>query len=294
MGNTRCCCLRSQPRCLLPAEKPGICPLAEEAPLAPCGTACTKDWQCPGAQKCCSSSRCGSVCSAPEPGEEMVARAVIPPGMVGSKLLGTGCGTALPQGRHSGPGPGHPEAAQKEVPATQGDPSSCCLFLPLSEKPGECPKVRPQHASEPCTEMDSCSHDRDCSRQEKCCFSGCAMHCTRPAQGERGSPATSTGKRCDSGAGTPVLGLRPPPWGWDPHRHPRPLLGQSTPGSARGQGRAGSCGAGAGGSAWMTASAGEGRSAVTLAAAGSAWPCPQVEGTACSGEAGHSPPRAAR
>uniref|UniRef100_A0A8C5NHX6 WAP domain-containing protein n=1 Tax=Junco hyemalis TaxID=40217 RepID=A0A8C5NHX6_JUNHY len=55
------------PRCLLPAEKPGICPLADEAPLAPCGTACTKDGQCPGAQKCCSSSRCGSVCSAPEP-----------------------------------------------------------------------------------------------------------------------------------------------------------------------------------------------------------------------------------
>uniref|UniRef100_A0A8C3TZS9 WAP domain-containing protein n=1 Tax=Catharus ustulatus TaxID=91951 RepID=A0A8C3TZS9_CATUS len=58
------------------------------------------------------------------------------------------------------------------------------LLLPLSDKPGECPKVRPQHTSEPCTETDSCTHDRDCSRQEKCCFSGCAMRCTRPAQGE--------------------------------------------------------------------------------------------------------------
>uniref|UniRef100_U3JPK7 WAP domain-containing protein n=1 Tax=Ficedula albicollis TaxID=59894 RepID=U3JPK7_FICAL len=101
----------------MPPEKPGICPLAEEAPLAPCGTTCTKDWQCPGAEKCCSSSRCGYVCSAPEP-----------------------------------------------------------------DKPGECPKVRPQRTSEPCTETDSCTHDRDCSRQEKCCFSGCAMRCTRPAQ----------------------------------------------------------------------------------------------------------------
>uniref|UniRef100_A0A8U7ND00 Uncharacterized protein n=1 Tax=Corvus moneduloides TaxID=1196302 RepID=A0A8U7ND00_CORMO len=83
----------------LSEEKPGICPLAEEAPLAvtPCGTTCTKDWQCPGAEKCCSSSRCGHVCSAPEPGEEIVARTVIPPGML-SKLLGAGCGTALPRG----------------------------------------------------------------------------------------------------------------------------------------------------------------------------------------------------
>lgn len=85
------------PLYLLPPEKPGICPLAEEAPLAeaPCGTTCTKDWQCPGAEKCCNSSRCGHVCSAPEPGEEMVARTVIPPGML-SKLLGGGRGTALP------------------------------------------------------------------------------------------------------------------------------------------------------------------------------------------------------
>ncbi|NXI04381.1 WAP protein, partial [Pachycephala philippinensis] len=108
------CCLRGCDYVCLPPsrEKPGICPLAEDAPLAvaPCGTTCTKDWQCPGAEKCCSSSRCGLVCSAPEP-----------------------------------------------------------------DKPGECPKVRPQHTSEPCTEVDSCSHDRDCSRQEKCCFSGCAM-----------------------------------------------------------------------------------------------------------------------
>ncbi|NXR32130.1 WAP protein, partial [Zosterops hypoxanthus] len=107
------CCLRGCDYVCLPPsqEKPGICPLAEETPLASCGTPCTKDWQCPGAEKCCNSSRCGYTCSAPEP-----------------------------------------------------------------DKPGECPKVRPQQPWQPCTEMDSCSHDRDCSRQEKCCFSGCAMH----------------------------------------------------------------------------------------------------------------------
>ncbi|NXX37655.1 WAP protein, partial [Nicator chloris] len=103
------CCLRGCDYVRLPhPEIQGICPLAEEAPLAPCGTTCTKDWQCPGPEKCCNSSRCGYVCLAPE-------------------------------------------------------------------KPGECPKVRPQHPSEPCMETHPCTHDRDCSRQEKCCFSGCAM-----------------------------------------------------------------------------------------------------------------------
>ncbi|KAI1233381.1 hypothetical protein IHE44_0004555, partial [Lamprotornis superbus] len=105
------------PRCLLSPEKPGICPLAEEALLAPCGTTC----------------RGGGLRSA----------------------------------------------------AAAADVATC------AQPPNQ---VRPQHTSEPCTETDSCTHDRDCSRQEKCCFSGCAMRCTRPAQGERGSPATSTGK----------------------------------------------------------------------------------------------------
>ncbi|KFW77757.1 Whey acidic protein, partial [Manacus vitellinus] len=65
----------------------------------------------------------------------------------------------------------------------------CCLsgcdyvcLPPSQDKPGECPKVRPQQISEPCLEKDSCAHDRDCPRQEKCCFSGCAMCCTRPAR----------------------------------------------------------------------------------------------------------------
>ncbi|NXF13017.1 WAP protein, partial [Smithornis capensis] len=113
-GKEKCCLHGCDYVCLRPLqEKPGICPLAEEAPLAAalCGTTCTGDWQCPGAEKCCNSSRCGLVCLAPEP-----------------------------------------------------------------DKPGECPKVRPQQTSEPCTEEDSCTHDRDCPRQEKCCFSGCAMH----------------------------------------------------------------------------------------------------------------------
>ncbi|NXU93639.1 WAP protein, partial [Xiphorhynchus elegans] len=112
-GKEKCCLRGCDYICVPPSQgKAGICPLAEEAPLAtaPCGTTCIGDWHCPGAEKCCSSSRCGQVCLAPEP-----------------------------------------------------------------DKPGECPKVRPRRMSEPCTEEDSCAHDRDCPRQEKCCFSGCAM-----------------------------------------------------------------------------------------------------------------------
>lgn len=41
----------------------------------------------------------------------------------------------------------------------------------------------------------------------------------------------------------------------------------------------------------MTVCASERRSAVTPAVAGSAWPCPEVEGTACSGGACPSPPQ---
>ncbi|NWI31885.1 WAP protein, partial [Sula dactylatra] len=49
------------------AEKPGICPLAKEAltTTAPCSTTCAGNWQCLGAEKCCSS-RCGHVCLAPK------------------------------------------------------------------------------------------------------------------------------------------------------------------------------------------------------------------------------------
>ncbi|XP_051659124.1 SCO-spondin-like isoform X2 [Manacus candei] len=187
-GKEKCCLSGCDYVCLPPSqEKPGICPLAEEAPLAtsPCGTTCIQDWQCPGAEKCCSSSRCGPVCLAPEPGEEKVTRTglshtrhVKAPGgkmwdgaAIGQLLRPPGCSL------HSAP-----RLQKKGVPTAWCGPCPCCPFLPISDKPGKCPKVRPQQISEPCLEKDSCAHDRDCPRQEKCCFSGCAMCCTRPAR----------------------------------------------------------------------------------------------------------------
>lgn len=165
----------------------------------------------------------------------------------------------------------------RRVPAVQGVP----VPVPAapshpSDKPGECPRVRPQQPPELCEEEDSCAHDRDCPRQEKCCFSGCAMRCARPARGERGQPRPCMGH---SVCGTCTLS--------------RSLPAQSTPGSARRQSHAGTRGTGAGASAWMTASAGERRSAATPAAPGSVWPCPEVAGAFLPGGAGHQPPRVA-
>ncbi|XP_032304536.1 whey acidic protein-like isoform X3 [Coturnix japonica] len=199
-GEEKCCLQGCDYVCLRPdQEKPGICPLSEQAEESRCQELCAGDGQCPGDEKCCSS-RCGHVCMAPEP-----------------------------------------------------------------DKPGQCPKVRPQLTSEPCTEDDDdCLHDRDCPRQEKCCFSGCAMRCSRPARGvgRRLGPSCTTGKEQQHQHCRQCRG---------PCTQPRPLLPQSIPGGAPGQSRAGTPGTDIGTSAWMTACAGGMRSAATQAALGPAW-----------------------
>lgn len=77
-------------------EKPGICPLSEQAAGSRCQDPCAGDGQCPGDEKCCST-RCGHVCMAPEPGEGAVMglcqQCVTQPGTVPSLLQ--------PAGRHS-------------------------------------------------------------------------------------------------------------------------------------------------------------------------------------------------
>lgn len=82
-----------QLHCLLSPEKPSICPVATEAPAAaaPCGIACAGDWQCPGNEKCCSST-CGRVCSAPERGEDTGTGAAGPHGHDGNAPLGQDMG----------------------------------------------------------------------------------------------------------------------------------------------------------------------------------------------------------
>ncbi|XP_035199686.1 uncharacterized protein LOC118176675 isoform X2 [Oxyura jamaicensis] len=190
-GEEKCCLRGCDHVCLHPArEKPGICPLTEAAPRtrAPCQASCAEDRQCPGDEKCCSSSRCGRVCLAPERG----AGTATGPGAGPSLLQHTGsrCHRLRPAQTSSG----HSARGCGRRRGPQGRDSDVCSPLPmgqlargsaaplpasLSDKPGQCPKVRPRQL---CTEEDACGHDRDCPRQEKCCFSGCAMRCVRPAR----------------------------------------------------------------------------------------------------------------
>ncbi|NXW69768.1 WAP protein, partial [Hirundo rustica] len=138
--------------------KPGACPAAApQGLIAPCSFPCLEDKDCLGAQKCCPLG-CGSACL--EPAQEK-------PGIcpLADEAPLAPCGTTCTKDWQC---PGAEKCCN----------SSRCGYVcsaPEPDKPGECPKVRPQHPPGPCTETDSCTHDRDCSRQEKCCFSGCAM-----------------------------------------------------------------------------------------------------------------------
>nr|XP_038022382.1 keratinocyte proline-rich protein-like isoform X1 [Anas platyrhynchos] len=192
-GEEKCCLRGCDSVCLRPArEKPGICPLTEAAPWtqAPCQASCAEDGQCPGDEKCCSSRRCGRVCLAPERGEGTATGPGAGPRLcpAPAALGEPGPSSDLPRARCVGLRPSEgPHGAGTATPVARSPWESfpwlrCPLPTSLSDKPGQCPKVRPRQAPEPCTEEDACGHDRDCPRQEKCCFGGCAMRCTRPAR----------------------------------------------------------------------------------------------------------------
>uniref|UniRef100_A0A8C3JAL5 WAP domain-containing protein n=1 Tax=Calidris pygmaea TaxID=425635 RepID=A0A8C3JAL5_9CHAR len=70
--------------------------------------------------------------------------------------------------------------------------------LPVPNKPGQCPRVRMRQTPEPCSEEDSCTHDRDCPRQEKCCFSGCdpSPGCPPPTEHPGECPRAEEGGTC--------------------------------------------------------------------------------------------------
>ncbi|NWX00246.1 WAP protein, partial [Caloenas nicobarica] len=139
--------------------KAGFCPAhAGLFPSYDCRAWCRRDAECPGEQKCCLRG-CDYVCLSPsqeKPG-------ICPPAE-GTPTAAAPCGPACA-------GDGQCLGAQKCCSSRCGHE---CL-APERDKPGQCPKVRPRRPPEPCAEQDSCSHDRDCPRQEKCCFSGCAM-----------------------------------------------------------------------------------------------------------------------
>ncbi|NWU67079.1 WAP protein, partial [Pterocles burchelli] len=140
--------------------KAGFCPSrAGLFPSYDCRAWCRHDTDCPGEERCCQRG-CDYVCLSPAPEKPGVCPR-------GEEAPGTAapCGTAC--------------ARDEQCPGDEKCCSSRCgrvCSAPEPDKPGECPRVRPR--TEPCPEEeegDSCAHDRDCPRQEKCCFSGCAM-----------------------------------------------------------------------------------------------------------------------
>uniref|UniRef100_A0A8B9RV26 WAP domain-containing protein n=1 Tax=Accipiter nisus TaxID=211598 RepID=A0A8B9RV26_9AVES len=80
---------------------------------------------------------------------------------------------------------GCPEALGRWVPAARWGFRPCCPFLPLSDKPGECPKVKPRQT------LDQCLDDSVCRREEKCCDTGCGWECLAVPRGKSQDKAGS-------------------------------------------------------------------------------------------------------
>uniref|UniRef100_A0A8B9MX73 WAP domain-containing protein n=1 Tax=Accipiter nisus TaxID=211598 RepID=A0A8B9MX73_9AVES len=76
---------------------------------------------------------------------------------------------------------GCPEALGRWVPAARWGFRPCCPFLPLSDKPGECPKVKPLCVEE-------CEADSQCPQGQRCTSTGCGRVCMDVPGGESQCP----------------------------------------------------------------------------------------------------------
>uniref|UniRef100_A0A8C4TTN4 WAP domain-containing protein n=1 Tax=Falco tinnunculus TaxID=100819 RepID=A0A8C4TTN4_FALTI len=73
---------------------------------------------------------------------------------------------------------GCPKAPGRWVPTARGGACPTCPFLPLSDKPGECPKVRPHRC------VEECEADWQCPRGQSCTHTGCGHICMDSHVGE--------------------------------------------------------------------------------------------------------------
>ncbi|XP_054836466.1 WAP four-disulfide core domain protein 3 [Eublepharis macularius] len=139
-GPQKCCEFACRYSCMLPSrDKPGMCatpPMKKLYAPLPCTNTCVVDEDCSGAQKCCEAAG-GRTCNPPLPGKWHC-----------DKIRAHGAPCALPQ-------------------KAGGDQ--------LYEKPGKCPKKKPQKSASP--SPDTCFHDQECFGAEKCCFTGSSMNC---------------------------------------------------------------------------------------------------------------------
>nr|XP_024662316.1 NF-X1-type zinc finger protein NFXL1 isoform X2 [Maylandia zebra] len=143
-----CCVYDGEEVCVPPVStKPGVCP-RRRLDFGHCAEICSNDRDCPNNEKCCSNG-CGHECMAP------LSEC---PSHLNLALSRKGC-NGCPRGH------------------------ICCIcdgeevcVPPVSTKPGVCPRRRLHNRR--CTK--SCSKDRDCPNNEKCCSNGCGHECMAP------------------------------------------------------------------------------------------------------------------
>ncbi|OXB57595.1 hypothetical protein ASZ78_010557 [Callipepla squamata] len=186
-GKEKCCLQGCDYVCLRPAqEKPGICPLSEQAAGSECQAPCAGDEQCPGDEKCCSS-RCGRTCMAPEPDK---------PGRcpkVRLQLTSEPC-TEEDDCLHDR------DCPRQEKCCFSGCAMRCSR--PAREHPGQCPQA------EPCGDprhrrRNQCLDDSVCGRDEKCCYTGCAWACVAVLRESGGGTSGQCTEECKTDAQCP-------------------------------------------------------------------------------------------
>uniref|UniRef100_A0A671L9W6 WAP domain-containing protein n=1 Tax=Sinocyclocheilus anshuiensis TaxID=1608454 RepID=A0A671L9W6_9TELE len=127
--------------CVFITEKPGVCP-SENLGEGLCVEMCSHDSNCPNDQKCCSNG-CGHQCMPPYRGIYMIL-------MCGAIFLFIYFSNAV---RH----------------LVIRFRSRVCI----TEKPGMCPSENLGVG----VRAESCSLDRECPNDEKCCSNGCGQRC---------------------------------------------------------------------------------------------------------------------
>ncbi|XP_021340999.1 papilin-like isoform X4 [Mizuhopecten yessoensis] len=145
--------------------KPGQCPPVARDRSGSCDSECQSDYDCQGAQKCCtSSSGCGRSCRSPQGETEEFKPGscpVIPLGRMGAcveecrsdyecladqKCCSNGCGHTCRDTQYERP----------------------------EYKEGQCPVLRQGEVG---TCANECQTDYQCSGTQKCCYNGCGYSC---------------------------------------------------------------------------------------------------------------------
>ncbi|XP_033735426.1 papilin-like isoform X3 [Pecten maximus] len=183
-------------------HKPGQCPPVAFDRTGTCSNECESDYDCQGAQKCCTSvSGCGRSCRSPHGETEEFKPGscpIVPLGRMGvcveqcrsdyeclsdQKCCSNGCGHTCQDIQHERP----------------------------EYKEGQCPALR---AGEVGTCENECQTDYQCTGSQKCCYNGCGYSCSQVGD-RRGSvpmsaPQDLTPVSVDGNPRSVTLNWQPP------------------------------------------------------------------------------------